>query len=127
MTTATSSKAPGSTNPSTLCGKVGQIPDIANAHCIAGGCADASRQAGAELAITSSNEQSHVWALAEQPGSPRAGLIRRTAGESPAEHADHHLPDITEMGRLAALLASDVSSALTANIAQADAGHHIVV
>lgn len=39
---------------------------------------------------------------------------------------DHHLPDITEMGRLAALLASDVSSALTANIAQVDAGHHIV-
>lgn len=40
---------------------------------------------------------------------------------------DHHLLDITEMGRLPALLASDAASALTGNIAPVDAGHYIVV
>ncbi len=39
---------------------------------------------------------------------------------------EHHLVDISDVGRLAVFLVSDAASALTGNIAYVDAGYHIV-
>jgi enoyl-[acyl-carrier protein] reductase I len=56
----------------TLQGKKGLIVGIANEHSIAYGCAQAFREAGAELAITYLNEKAEpfVRPLAERLGSP---------------------------------------------------------
>ncbi len=39
---------------------------------------------------------------------------------------EHHLVDISDVGRLATFLASDAASALTGNVEYVDAGYHIV-
>lgn len=48
-------------------------------------------------------------------------LLKKARQRTP----DHHLPDITDMGRLVTILPSDAASALTSTVAYVDAGSHL--